>query len=226
MGLIKAALDATSSVLSDQWKDYFYCESLDNDVLVRKGINKRYRGENNIITNGSAIAVADGQAMFIVEDGNIVEGSAEPGVFVYDTSTEPTIFEGDLGESIMETFSLIGKRFTFGGQPAHDQRVYYFNKKEITGNRYGTPAPVPFRVVDRNIGLDMDVSIRCHGEYSYKITDPILFYTNVCGNVEDEFRKEEIDGQLRTELMDSFAAGICTDFRDGNQVQSAACPYH
>jgi len=201
MGLIKAAIDATSSVLSDQWKDYFYCESIDNDVLVSKGVNKRSRGENNIITSGSLIAVADGQAMFIVEDGKIVEGSAEPGVFKYDASTEPTIFEGDLGSSILETFKLIGKRFTFGGSPAHDQRVYYFNKKEITGNKYGTPSPVPFRVVDKNIGLDIDVSIRCHGEYSYKITDPILFYTNVSGNVSDEFRKEEIDSQLKSELM-------------------------
>jgi membrane protease subunit (stomatin/prohibitin family) len=201
MGLIKAAIEATSSVLSDQWKDYFYCESLDNDVLVTKGINKRSRGDNNIITSGSGIAVADGQAMFIIEDGKIVEGSGEPGVFTYDASTEPTIFQGDLKESIIETFKLIGKRFSYGGSAAHDQRVYYFNKKEINGNRYGTPSPVPFRVVDKNIGLDIDISIRCHGEYSYKITDPILFYTNVCGNVSDEFRKEEIDSQLKSELM-------------------------
>lgn len=201
MGLIKAALNAAGSVLNDQWKDYFYCESIDNEVLVTKGINKNSRSDNNIITTGSAIAVADGQAMFIVEDGKIVEGSAEPGIFVYDASTEPTIFQGDLRDSLIETFKLIGKRFTYGGQPAHDQRVYYFNKKEIVDNRYGTPSPIPFRVVDRNIGLDMDISIRCHGEYSYKITDPILFYTNVSGNVDDEFRKEEIDSQLKTELM-------------------------
>ncbi|MEQ6353353.1 SPFH domain-containing protein [Lysinibacillus sp. M3] len=207
MGLLKAGVGALAGVLEDQWREYFYCESLSADVLVAKGFKRTSKrgsnkGNDNIISNGSIIAINEGQCMMIVEQGKVVEFSAESGEYVYDTSTEPSIMYGsDLSEDIMETFKQIGKRFTFGGEPAKDQRVYYFNKKEIVGNKYGTPAPVPFRVIDRNIGLDIDIAIRCHGEYSYKIVDPLLFYTNVCGNVEREFTRDAIDSQLKTELM-------------------------
>ena len=207
MGLLRAGVGALTGVLEDQWREYFYCESLSADVLVTKGVKRSSKrgsnkGNDNIISNGSIIAVNEGQAMVIVEQGKVVEFSAEPGEFVYDTSTEPSIFAStDLSGNIKETFKQIGKRFTFGGEPPKDQRVYYFNKKEIVGNKYGTPAPVPFRVIDRNIGLDIDIAIRCHGEYSYKIVDPILFYTNVTGNVDGDYTRDQIDSQLKTELM-------------------------
>ncbi|MCL1696922.1 SPFH domain-containing protein [Lysinibacillus sp. BPa_S21] len=207
MGLLKAGVGALAGVLEDQWREYLYCESLSADVLVAKGVKRTSKrgsnkGNDNIISNGSIIAINEGQCMMIVEQGKVVEFSAESGEYVYDTSTEPSIMYGnDLSEGILETFKQIGKRFTFGGEPAKDQRVYYFNKKEIVGNKYGTPSPVPFRVIDRNIGLDIDIAIRCHGEYSYKIVDPLLFYTNVCGNVEREFTRDTIDSQLKTELM-------------------------
>ena len=207
MGLLKAGVGALSGVLADSWRDYFYCESMDADTLVQKGEKKaggrssNKKGTDNIISNGSIINVNAGQCMMIVESGKVVELCAEPGEFVYDTGTEPSIFYGPLGENIKKSFSEIGKRFTFGGEPAKDQRVYYFNTKEIIGNKYGTPSPVPFRVVDTNIGLDVDIAIRCHGEYSYKITNPMLFYTNVCGNVEDTYVRETIDSQLKTELL-------------------------
>ena len=202
MGLIRAALGAAGGVVGDQWKEYFYCEALDNDVLVVKG-SKRVSGRSsnrsgtdNIISNGSVVAVADGQCMIIVEQGKIAELCAEPGEFVYDSSTEPSIFSGSLGTSIEEVFKNIGKRFTFGGEAPKDQRVYYFNTKELVGNKYGTPSPVPFRVVDQRAGIDIDIAIRCFGEYSYRICNPILFYTNVCGNVSSEYTRDNIDGQL------------------------------
>ena len=207
MGLIHAALGAATGVLAEQWKEYFYCDAMSSDVLAVKGSKKtsarssnRY-GSDNIISSGSVIAVADGQCMLIVEQGKIVEVCAEPGEFVYDASTEPSIFSGNLGDSILEVFKNIGKRFTFGGEPAKDQRVYYFNTKELIGNKYGTPSPVPFRVVDNNIGLDIDIAIRCFGEYSYRISNPLLFYTNICGNVEREYSRENLDSQLKTELL-------------------------
>ena len=207
MGLIRAALGAAGGVVGDQWKEYFYCEALDNDVLVVKG-SKRVSGRSsnrsgtdNIISNGSVVAVADGQCMIIVEQGKIAELCAEPGEFVYDSSTEPSIFSGSLGTSIEEVFKNIGKRFTFGGEAPKDQRVYYFNTKELVGNKYGTPSPVPFRVVDQRAGIDIDIAIRCFGEYSYRICNPILFYTNVCGNVSSEYTRDNIDGQLKTELL-------------------------
>ena len=207
MGLIKAITGAAGGVMADQWKEYFYCDSLDVDTMVVKGHKRtsgrssNTKGVDNIITNGSVIAVADGQCMIIVDQGKVAEICAEPGEFTYDSSTEPTIFSGNLGENILETFKNIGKRFTFGGQAPKDQRIYYFNTKELTGNKYGTANPVPFRVVDNNIGLDVDISVKCFGEYSFRIMNPILFYTNVCGNVEEDYTRDKLDGQLRSELL-------------------------
>ena len=214
MGLIKAAIGAAGGMLADQWKEFFYCDALEKDVLVVKGQKRtssrssNTKGNDNIISNGSGIAVADGQCMIIVEQGKIVEVCAEPGEFTYDTSTEPSIFAGSLGDSIKETFRVIGKRFTYGGDTAKDQRVYYFNTKEIMDNKFGTPNPIMFRIVDSRINLDMEADVRCNGVYSYRITDPILFYTNVCANVANEFRREEIDSQLKTEFVDALAAGF------------------
>ena len=210
MGLIKAGIGALGGTLADQWKEFFYCESMPKEVLVTKGQKRvgsrssNTKGSDNIISNGSGIAVADGQCMIIVEQGKVVEVCAEPGEFTYDTSTEPSLFSGKLGESIKETFRTIGKRFTYGGDTGKDQRVYYFNTKELIDNKFGTPNPIPFRVVDSKIGLDVDVSIRCSGVYSYKIADPILFYTNVCGNVEKEYTRDELDSQLKTEFVSAL----------------------
>ena len=207
MGLIKAIAGAAGGVMADQWKEFFTCEALPADVLAVKGQKKTTRrssnthGDENIITSGSRIAVADGQCMLIVEQGKVVEVCAEPGEYTYDASTEPTIFAGNLGESIGQVFQNIGKRFTFGGEAPKDQRIYYFNTKELTGNKYGTPSPVPFRVVDQRAGIDIDIAIRCFGEYSYRITNPLLFYTNVCGNVTEAYTRDTIDGQLKSELL-------------------------
>ena len=208
MGLLSAATGAISGVLADQWREYFYCEAMGADVLVSKGqkrINEKRssntKASDNIITNGSIVAVNDGQFMMIVEQGKVVDFTAESGEYVYDKSTEPSLFYGGFGKGILESLKIIGRRFTFGGDTAKDQRVYFFNTKEILGNKYGTANPVPFRVVDKNVGLDIDIAIRCYGEYSYKFVDPILFYKNVCGNVESEYRRDEIDSQLKSELM-------------------------
>lgn len=210
MGLIKAGLGAAGGTLADQWKEFFYCDAMDKDVLVTRGRKRtgsrssNKKGNDNIISNGSGIAVADGQCMIIVEQGKVVEVCAEPGEFRYDTSTEPSIFTGSLGKGIAETFQTIGRRFTFGGDTGKDQRAYYFNTKELVDNKFGTPNPVPFRVVDSKIGLDVDVSVRCSGVYSYKIADPLLFYTNVCGNVEEDYTREELDRQLKTEFISAL----------------------
>ena len=210
MGLIKAGIGAVGGVLADQWKEFFYCDAMDKSVMVVKGQKQisgrssNTKGNDNIISNGSGIAVADGQCMMIVEQGKIVEVCAEPSQFTYDTSSEPSIFTGNLGESIKETFKQIGKRFTYGGDTGKDQRVYYFNTKELIDNKFGTPNPIPFRVVDSKIGLDIDVSVRCSGVYSYKIADPLLFYTNVCGNVEREYLREELESQLKTEFISAL----------------------
>ncbi|MFQ8706499.1 MAG: SPFH domain-containing protein [Thomasclavelia sp.] len=230
MGLIKAGIGAVGGTLADQWKEFFYCDGIDKDILVVKGQKKtsdrssNRKGEENIISNGSGIAVADGQCMIIVEQGKIIEVCAEPGQFTFDSSSEPSIFVGGLGEGIHNTFETVKRRFTYGGDTGKDQRVYYFNLKEILDNKYGTANPVPFRVVDANIGLDIDISVRCHGTYSYKIVDPLLFYTNVCGNISNEFNREEIDSTLKAELLTALQPAFAKISQQG--IRYSALPGH
>lgn len=230
MGLIRAGMNAVGGVLADQWKEFFYCEAIPTDVLVVRGQKRldpgsaNTKGSDNIISSGSIVAVADGQAMAIVDQGKVAEFCAEPGEFVYDSSTEPSIFNGQLESSIKQSFINIGKRFTFGGTAPKDQRVYYFNLREITGNMYGTPSPIPFRIVDQNIGLDIDISIRCNGSYSYRLTDPILFYTNVSGNVAQAYRRSEIDVQLKGELLTALQPAFAKISAMG--IRYSALPGH
>ena len=230
MGQIKAAAGAAGGVLADQWKEFFTCEALPANVLAVKGQKKTTRrssnthGDENIITTGSRIAVADGQCMLIVEQGKVVEVCAEPGEFLYDSSTEPSIFSGKLGDGIGDVFRNIGKRFTFGGEAPKDQRVYYFNTKELIGNKYGTASPVPFRVVDQRAAIDIDVGIRCFGEYSYHIANPLLFYTNVCGNVSEDYDRSNLDSQLKTELLTALQPAFAKISEMG--IRYSALPGH
>ena len=230
MGLLQAGIGALSGVLADQWREYFYCEGMPENVLAVKGVKRtsgrssNYKGEDNIISNGSIIAVNEGQCMMIVEQGAIVEFCAEPGEFVWDSSTEPSIFYGGLGNGIKATWEQLKKRFTLGGDTGKDQRVYYFNTKELIGNKYGTANPVPFRVVDRNVGLDMDIGIRCFGEYSYRMSDPMLFYKNVCGNIASEYTRDRIDSQLKTELLTALQPAFAKISEMG--IRYSALPGH
>lgn len=230
MGLIKAGAGAAGGVLADQWKEFFYCDSIDEDILVVKGkkrTSKRSsntKGDDNVISNGSGIAVADGQCMLIVEQGKVVEACAEPGQFIYDASTAPSIFSGSLGEGLKAAFAEIGKRFAYGGDTGKDQRVYYVNIKEIVENKFGTANPIPFRVVDRNIGLDIDVSVRCNGIYSYRITNPLLFYANVCGNVAAQYDRGEIETQLKTEFISALQPAFAKISEMG--IRPSAIPGH
>ena len=230
MGLIKAGLGALGGTLADEWKEYIYCDSMEANVLAVKGRKRtgarssNTKGDDNVITNGSIIAVNDGQCMIIVENGQVRELCAEPGEFRYDNTLSPTIFEGSFGEKLKGFFSEAAKRFTFGGDAGKDQRVYFINTKEIIGNKYGTPSPVPFRVVDTNVGLDIDIAIRCHGEYSYKITNPIQFYANVCGNVSEDYTRDKIDSQLKAEFLTALQPAFAKISEMG--IRYSALPGH
>ena len=230
MGLIRAAMGAAGGVMADQWKEYFYCEAMPADLLATRGWKRQSgrsantKGNDNIISNGSIVAVADGQCAMIVEQGKVVDMCAEPGEYTYDTGSAPTLFSGDLSESIGAVFQNIGKRFTFGGEAPMDQRIYYFNTKELVGNKYGTPSPVPFRVVDQRAGIDIDIAIRCFGEYSYRIVNPMLFYTNVCGNMAEEYRRENLDSQLKSELLTALQPAFARIGANG--VRYSALPAH
>ena len=230
MGLIKATTVSVGSVLGDQWREYFYCDSMPENVLVTKGQKRttsrssNTKSSENIITNGAVIAVNEGQCMMIVDQGQIVEFTAEAGEFTWDASTEGTIFYGGLGEGLKSSWNNLKRRFTFGGDTAKDQRVYFFNLKEILGNKFGTPTPVPFRVVDTNIGLDMDISVRCNGEYSYKISDPMLFYKNVCGNVQADYTRDRLESTLKAEFLSALQPAFAEISAKG--IRYSALPGH
>lgn len=234
MGLIKAITGAAGGVLADSWKDFYYCDAdvLNENVLAAKGMKRtsdrgrssNVRGESNIISDGSVIAVNDGQCMIIVESGEVVEICAEPGQFTYDASTEPSLFTGDLGESVKASLGRIVDRFTFGGDTGKDQRIYFFNTKEIYGNKYGTSSPIPFRIVDANLGLDMDTSVRMNGEYSYRLVDPIIFYKKVCGNVEEPYTRDRLDSQMKSELLTALQPALARISEMG--VRYSAIPAH
>ena len=228
MGLISAALSSAAGVMADQWKEYFYCDALPENVLAVKASRRSStfgnKGNDNVISNGSVIAVADGQCMIIVDQGKVVDLCAEPGEYVYDMSSEPSLFYGDLSSNIKEVFKTMGKRFTFGGEIPKEQRVYYFNTRELPGNKYGTPSPVPFRVVDRNIGLDVDIALRCFGEYSIRLVNPILFYTNVCGNVTSPYTTDKLLGQMKTELLTALQPAFARLSEQG--IRYSAIPGH
>ena len=230
MGLIKAGIGALGGTFADQWKEFFYCDSLDKDVLMVKGQKRTSRrssnnGEDNIITNGSGIAVADGQCMLIVEQGKVVEVCAEPGEFTFDASTEPSVFTGNFGDSLAETFLTVAKRFTYGGDTGKDQRVYYINTKELGEILYGTATPIPFRVVvSEERGYKLSVNLRCNGSFTCRICDPLLFYTNVCSNVSTQYDAEELAPRLKSELMNALQPALAT--LSAKKVQYYEIPAH
>ena len=204
MGLIKALVGSVAGTLSDTWKDYFVCDSLDNDTLMVKGTKRGYSGSNDVITNGSGIVVNEGQCALVVEEGNILEVAAEPGNYTFDSSMSPSIFDGGI-EGLKNTFKDALGRFTYGGDVNKSQRVYYVNTKEIMGNMYGTSTPIPFRVViDKNSGVDADIAVRCNGEYSFRIVNPLLFYQNVAGNRASRFDKDELISLMKSEMLDAL----------------------
>lgn len=203
MGLIKAVVGSLAGTISDSWKDYFVCDSLNNETLMVKGTKRGYSGSDEVITNGSGIVVNEGQCALVVEEGNILEVAAEPGSYTFDSSMSPSIFDGGI-EALKKTFEDALGRFTYGGDVNKSQRVYYVNTKEIMGNMYGTSTPIPFRVVDKNINLDVDVKVKCNGEYTFKIVDPYTFYKNVAGNKADRFEKSDIASMMKAELLNAL----------------------
>ena len=232
MGLIFAGLNALGGTLASQWREYFYCDSMPTNVLATralKRINGRFGGsrteDDNVISDGSIIVVNEGQCMIIVDQGKIVDFCAEPGEYKFELNAEPSLFYGEFSGTKLKTIlKSTFDRFSFGGQASKDQRVYYFNTKELTGNKYGTPASIPFRVVDQNIGLDIDVGIRCFGEYSYRIVNPMAFYVNVCGNVNGDYTREQLEGQMRTELLTALQPAFAKIGEKG--IRYSALPGH
>ena len=201
MGLIKATVGAVGSTLHDQWKEALRCDEMGNDILMKKVTTK-----NGVISNGSAIIVGPGQCAIIFDNGRVIDATAEEGYYKFDTSSTPSLFEGEFKGMFREMW----QRFTFNGASAKQQAVFFFNIKEIINNKFGTPAPVmyddwshaiPSQMTGETIPLS--VFIKCFGTYTFKITNPATFMNEIAG-ISDEYRKDELLEQMRSEVMDSF----------------------
>lgn len=214
MGLIRAAFSAGKSVLADQWKEYFAVPEMTGEQLIVKG-RKQTKGNNKggdeIISNGSAIAVGEGQVALIVEDGRIVEFCAEAGRFIWDQSSEPSMFCGDFFKGLADSFKKMGERFTFGGDRAKSQRVYYVNTKEIMENKFGTTTPMVYDDPYYKTAL----YIRYFGQYSFRIVDPIVFFTSVVGSVKESYTKDMLLNMCRDEFMTALDTALSRLASDG-----------
>ncbi|MBO4311071.1 MAG: SPFH domain-containing protein [Lachnospiraceae bacterium] len=241
MGLLKTAIDAVgaqaksaganmftnilgsgSTAVADQYLEYFYCDAFGEGVLAVKGKNRLAKGNNkgsdNIISNGSIIEVNAGQAALIIDDGKVAEFCAEPGQYRYDQSTQPSIFYGNLGKNILDTFAEIGKRFAFGGELSKTQRVYYVNIIEVRNNLWGTSNPIPFFIADQVTGFQGDISLIANGEYTFHISDPIRFYSFIAANFSGEtYNKKELQSIMRSDFMTALqpALGALSDYGVG-----------
>lgn len=214
MGLVKAISGATSSALGDQFKEFVNCPTIEKNVLIQRGVVSHGKGNSNpsegIISNGSTIVVPQGMAMMIIENGEIKEFTADAGTFYFDTSSEPSIFTGGLGKGIIDTFKTIGKRFTYGGQTAKDQRVYYVNLLTITGNKFGSPQPK--KITDEKYGM---LEVTFFGEFAFKVVDPILLVNSVIGaNPQDTITYDQIIGsQLQSKFVEKLTQAISVVMR-------------
>ena len=214
MGLIKALSGATASAFGDQFKEFVTCPSVSKNVLIQRGIINHGDGNKNpseeIISNGSTIVVPQGMAMMIIENGEIKEFTADAGTFYFDTSSEPSIFTGGLGKGIIDTFKTIGKRFTYGGQTAKDQRVYYVNLLTITGNKFGSPQPR--KITDEKYGM---LEVTFFGEYAFRVVDPIMLVNSVIGaHPADTVYYEDVIGtQLQSKFVEKLTQAITVVMR-------------
>ncbi len=222
MGLIQAVVGATQDVFADTWREYFYGEYMDDDTLMVKGKKRvsgkssNTKGTENVISNGSIIAVNEGQCMIIVDQGAIAEVCAQAGEYIYDSSTEPSIFYGNLGKSIVNSFKTWGRRVSFGGDVGKDQRVYFVNIREIFNNKFGTQQPIQFRfMVDEVTRQKKTFHVRCNGEFSFRIGDPIIFYKNVATNVEESYEKSKIFQFMRSSLVTALNPAFGSLARQG-----------
>ena len=201
MGLIKAAVGAVGGTLHDQWKEAIRCEDLGNDILMMKKTT-----ETGVITNKSTIIVGPGQCAVIYDNGKILDATAEEGFYTFDTSSSPSFFAGQFGA----VFKEMWERFTYNGATAKQQAVFFFNTKEITQNKFGTPAPIPYQDWSHPIPNQMTgqitplrVEVKCFGTYTFKIVNPAVFMSEIAGTA-DVYRKTQIIEQIRSEVIATF----------------------
>ena len=219
-------MGSARNTVEDQYLEYFYCDAFADGVLAVKGKKRNQKGVNkgndNVISSGSIVEVNAGQAALIIDEGKVADFCAEPGQYVYDASTEPSIIGGLLtgkfGQSVVDTFKEVGKRWAFGQEIPKTQRVYYINIIEVRNNLWGTSNPIPFFIADQVTGFQGDISLIANGEYTFHISDPIRFYSFIAANFAgDSYNKKELQSIMRSDFMTALqpALGALSDYGVG-----------
>ena len=201
MGLIKAAAGAIGSTLHDQWKEAIRCEDMNNDILMMKKTSP-----NGVISNGSSIIVGPGQCAVIYDNGRVIDATAEDGYYTFDSSSTPSFFAGQF----KDTFKEMWQRFTYNGESAKQQCVFFFNLKEIMDNKFGTSTPIPYQdwshpIPNKMTGTvtPLSVQVRCYGTYTFRISNPAVFMEQLAGTA-DVYYKASVIEQMRSEVMSVF----------------------
>ena len=214
MGIIRAAGQAIGGGFADQWLEVYEADDMGDStvftsgVLIRKGQNKK--GTPNMVSNGYVIHVYDNQFMMLVEGGKVVDYTAEPGYYKVDNSSLPSMFNGELKETIKETFG----RIKFGGQTPTAQKVYFINLQEIKGIKFGTRNPINYF----DNFYNAELFLRAHGTYSIKITNPLQFYAEVIPKNQDRVEIDVINEQYLAEFLEALQSSINQMSADGTRI--------
>ena len=216
------AFSSIGSITKDQYLEFFVCDTMQDGVLAsrgrkidKKGMNK---GNDNIISNGSLIIVNAGQCAITVDNGQITNLAAEPGEYRFESATESSIFYGNLGENLLNSFKELGRRISFGGEIPREQRVYYINTLEVRQNLWGTASTIPFFIHDQVTGFQGDINLMARGEFTFKIADPIRFYNSVASAFSGAtYTKKDLQSIMKSDFMTALqpAIGSLSDYGVG-----------
>ena len=210
MGIIKAAISSASTMAQDQYKEYFYCPAIPDDIIMVRAYKQTSErsdnhGSNDIVTDGSIIAVADGEYAAVVSNGKVIAEYKESGPHTFVSGDTASVFSGAKLSSFGKEF---GRRFAFGGDtPGVVHRVYYFNTKEMPGENF-SGNDIPFRIKDENTGLDMDVTIAVSGYYTFRVANPMIIYKQMIGNIEGVYRAEYLLKIMSAEVRATILSGF------------------
>lgn len=214
MGIIKAIGQAIGGTLADQWLEVIEADDMSDKtvftsgVLIRKGQNTK--GTSNTVSNGSIIHVYDNQFMMLVDGGKVVDYTAEPGYYKVDNSSLPSLFNGQFGDSLKDSFN----RIKYGGQTPTAQKVFFINLQEIKGIKFGTRNPINYF----DNFYNAELFLRAHGTYSIKITNPLQFYAEVIPRNADRVEIDEINEQYLSEFLEALQSSINQMSADGTRI--------
>lgn len=218
MGIIKAATSAIGGGLADQWLEVIEPDNMSDSTVMTKGVKVRRndkrgsnrKGTEDVITDGSVIHVYPNMMMLLVDGGRIIDYTAEEGYYTVKNELAPSMLNGSLKDAISETFD----RFKFGGVTPQKQQVFYINLQEIKGIRFGTSSPLNYF----DNFYNAELFLRAHGNYSLRITDPILFYTNAIPKNKSQVDINDINEQYLAEFLTALQTAINKMSADGERI--------